>query len=83
MWGFYWLPVRALDAVGLPGAWGTLAITLAAVAVLAPLVVVRDRKPWRGDRGALGAIALGGVALRCIPSGSSTAMWPSSSFCGS
>ncbi|MEP2576303.1 MAG: hypothetical protein ABJH75_01795 [Roseibium sp.] len=30
LWGFYWLPVRALADTGLDGPWGTLAITLAA-----------------------------------------------------
>ena len=35
-WGAYWLPVRALADLGLAGAWGTLAITLAAAGILFP-----------------------------------------------
>ena len=42
-WGLYWLPVRALDALGLAGAWGTAAITLAAGLLLAPLAIRRRR----------------------------------------
>ncbi|MBY4892986.1 DMT family transporter [Rhodobacteraceae bacterium N5(2021)] len=63
LWGFYWVPVRELNALGLSGAWGTLAITLAAALVLWPVVVFRNRKLWRSDPGALAAIALGGVAF--------------------
>ena len=31
-WGVYWVPVRAIAEGGLDGAWGTGAITLAALA---------------------------------------------------
>lgn len=61
LWGFYWLAVRQLDGLGLPGAWGTLAITVAAASVLVPFVGVR--RLCRADRGALASIALGGVAF--------------------
>ncbi|WP_342077879.1 DMT family transporter [Yoonia sp. SS1-5] len=62
-WGFYWLPVRQLAGLGLDGAWGTLAITAAAVILLLPFA-------WRG-RARLAAasplavcsVALGGVAF--------------------
>jgi hypothetical protein len=30
LWGLYWIPVRALVETGLPGVWGTVAITIAA-----------------------------------------------------
>lgn len=63
LWGVYWLPVRALEDLGLSGAWGTVAITLAAVVVLAPFAGLR----WRGlvgaDWWALASIALGGAAF--------------------
>lgn len=61
-WGLYWLPVRELEARGLPGAWGTLAITLAAVAVLAPVVLAR-RGLTGADRLAVLSVALGGAAF--------------------
>ena len=53
-WGIYWIPVREIAAIGLDGAWGTGAITLAAMLFLLPLV-------WAG-RGALRAANLLGVA---------------------
>lgn len=62
LWGFYWLPVRALEGLGLPGALGTVAVTLAAVLVLAPGVVVR-RSLAGADGWAVAAVALGGAAF--------------------
>lgn len=62
LWGLYWLPVRGLAALGLPGAWGTLAITLCAVALLAPVALAR-RSLAGADRTALVAVALGGGAF--------------------
>ncbi|GAB5449630.1 DMT family transporter [Gymnodinialimonas sp.] len=63
LWGFYWIPVRELDALGLPGAWGTLAITGAAALVLVPFLARQPRVFRRSDKGALAAIALGGAAF--------------------
>ena len=63
LWGLYWLPVRALDRLGLPGAWGTLAITLAATLLLAPLAVARRRDLAMTPLPALLAIATGGAAF--------------------
>ncbi|MCA0998167.1 DMT family transporter [Alloyangia pacifica] len=62
-WGFYWLPVRALSEMGLPGAWGTAAITLAAVIVLLPLAVARRGALRRAGPVALASVALGGAAF--------------------
>ncbi len=63
VWGFYWLPVRALSQAGLPGAWGTVAITVSAVLVLCPIAFghrqsLRDVSPF-----SLCAVALGGAAF--------------------
>ena len=63
LWGLYWVPVRALDAGGLTGPWGTFAITLAAVLALAPIAWVRREKIARADRIALLSIAIGGAAF--------------------
>ena len=30
LWGFYWIPMRGIAALGLTGAWGTIAIVGAA-----------------------------------------------------
>ena len=62
-WGVYWAPVRALADLGLAGAWGTLAITLAAAAVLAPFALASRRRLAAADPLALASIALGGAAF--------------------
>lgn len=63
LWGFYWLPVRQIDALGLTGPWGTVAVVLVAVVVLIPW-------GWRGRHAllashpmALMSIVLGGCSL--------------------
>ena len=61
-WGLYWLPVRGLDRIGLNGAWGTAAITLAAAILLAP-VALRGGRRVAGDRIAIASIAAGGAAF--------------------
>ena len=63
LWGLYWLPVRALDGLGLPGAWGTVAITLAATLLIAPLALARRRDLAATPLLALLAIATGGAAF--------------------
>ncbi len=63
LWGFYWLPVRALSDWGLAGAWGTAAITGAATALLLPFAAARWRFLTGADRLALAAFALGGAAF--------------------
>jgi drug/metabolite transporter (DMT)-like permease len=62
-WGFYWLPVRALAEMGLIGAWGTLAITLAAAGLLFPFAPASRRQLAAADPLALASIALGGAAF--------------------
>lgn len=63
LWGFYWLPVRVLQGMGLGGAWGTAAITGAAALALAPLAWARRSALAGSDGGALAALALGGAAF--------------------
>ncbi|MBJ3763228.1 DMT family transporter [Maribius pontilimi] len=63
LWGFYWLPVRRLETLGMPGAWGTLGIVTAAMLLLLPFAW-RDRAAIRGAAAAaLGSILLGGAAF--------------------
>jgi drug/metabolite transporter (DMT)-like permease len=63
LWGLYWYPVRRLGELGLPGAWGTLAIVTAAMLLFAPFAW-RARGRLRGsDRIGLASVALGGVAF--------------------
>lgn len=63
LWGFYWLPVRRLAAIGLSGAWGTLMIVAVAALVLAPVAIGARRSLFRSSPVALASIALGGVAF--------------------
>lgn len=62
-WGIYWVPVRALAELGFDGAWGTAAITLAALIFMFPIVLV-NRSALRGqDILGIAAIMLGGAAF--------------------
>lgn len=61
-WGVYWLPVRILNEAGLGGAWGTAAITVASLALSAPVAWLR-RRPVRTDPLAIASVALGGAAF--------------------
>ncbi|MFD0981195.1 EamA/RhaT family transporter [Tropicimonas aquimaris] len=63
LWGFYWLPVRSLMDLGLGGAWGTVAITLGAALLLAPLALADLRQIARAGPVVLISIALGGAAF--------------------
>ncbi|MBC6438177.1 MAG: DMT family transporter [Rhodobacteraceae bacterium] len=63
IWGLYWLPVRALGGMGLPGPAGTAAITAAAVLILAPFVLRQPRIVLRTDPLAMAGTVLGGAAF--------------------
>lgn len=63
LWGFYWLPLRQIDALGLTGPWGTVAIMVVAVVLLLPW-------GWQGWKAlrmshpmALASLILGGCSL--------------------
>ncbi|OOY28827.1 EamA family transporter [Thioclava sp. L04-15] len=62
-WGLYWLPVRALDARGLAGAWGTVGVTLAALVLLGPFAWRSRHEIAVTSPVALASIALGGGAF--------------------
>ena len=63
LWGLYWLPVRRLADLGLPSAWGTLAIVACATVLLAPFAVLRTRQLFRAGPAAIASVALGGVGF--------------------
>ena len=63
LWGFYWLPVRRLSDMALPGAWGTVAITAAAVILLLPFAIAQRHQLLRTRPLALAFVALGGAAF--------------------
>ena len=62
-WGLYWLPVRNLGELGLNGAWGTVAISGAALVLLASRAVAHATAIRQAGRAALISIALGGAAF--------------------
>ncbi len=63
LYGLYWLPVRQIEDMGLPGAWGTAAITLAGTALLIPRILRRPEEVRQADPLALASVALGGAAF--------------------
>lgn len=63
LWGFYWVPVRHLTEIALPGAWGTLAIVTSAAVLLAPFALMSWRRLVASDPLALASVGLGGVAF--------------------
>ncbi|MXN17911.1 EamA family transporter [Pseudooceanicola sp. GBMRC 2024] len=63
LWGLYWIPVRRLEAAGLQGAWGTLAITLVATALLLPGALRARRALASAPPLLLLALMLGGAAF--------------------
>ena len=63
LWGFYWLPVRALTQAGLPGACGTLAITAGASILLLPFALRHRQNLRTASPVAIAAVALGGCAF--------------------
>jgi len=58
LWGVIWIPIRALEAQGLPGAWPGLLIYAATLVVLSPLIALRWRPIW-ARFGALAFCGLG------------------------
>ena len=63
LWGFYWLPLRQIDALGLSGPWGTVAIMVVAVVLLLPWGW-RGRHALRGSHPmAIASLVLGGCSL--------------------
>lgn len=63
VWGVYWVPVRDIAELGLDGAWGTGAITLAAALFLLPFVLANTAALRGKDMVGITSIALGGAAF--------------------
>ncbi|WP_194098016.1 DMT family transporter [Marivivens aquimaris] len=63
LWGLYWMPVRAMDGLGLLGAWGTLAITVAAAVILLPFAIRHAAELRRADGWAIASLLFGGAAF--------------------
>ncbi len=63
MWGLWWIPLRALDAQGLAGAWASLAVFGGATLVLLPVAWLRRARLRAVGRSALAVGLLFGAAL--------------------
>ena len=63
MWGLWWIPLRALDAQGLAGAWASLAVFGGATLVLLPVAWLRRARLRATGRSALAVGLLFGAAL--------------------
>lgn len=63
LWGFYWIPVRQLDQIGLAGAWGSFAIVAAATILFLPVAIARRHAFRTAGWPAILAIAAGGAAF--------------------
>ncbi len=63
MWGLWWIPLRALDAQGLAGAWASLAVFGGATLVLLPVAWLRRARLRDAGRSALAVGLLFGAAL--------------------
>jgi drug/metabolite transporter (DMT)-like permease len=63
VWGVYWVPVRGIAALGLDGAWGTGAITLAASLLLLPFVLTGKGALRGKDSVGIISVVFGGAAF--------------------
>lgn len=63
LWGFYWLPVRHMAALGWQGPWGTAAITASAAVGLMPFALRQMRGLGAAHWSTLAALVMGGGAF--------------------
>lgn len=63
LWGFYWLPVRRVASLELPGAWGTLVVVASATVLLMPLAIRRRKSLASARPLAVASVALGGAGF--------------------
>lgn len=65
LWGLFWIPMRMIEAAGLPPIWATVLLYALAAAVLSPVAVIRRKELLAGGAAALltGMMTGGGFAL--------------------
>lgn len=59
LWGLYWIPVRYLETLGLPGAWSGIAMNLVAALAVGLWLVIRREPLGLPPRAMLGALLVG------------------------
>jgi hypothetical protein len=63
-WGFFWIPLRAIEHHGLDPAWATLTQFVAPLAIMTPFTVARlARRHPTGVRQHLTGVLVGAAAL--------------------
>lgn len=63
VWGLYWIPVRHVAEVFLPGAWGALSVVLVGTALLSPFALRHQDRIRAASPSAFLPVALGGAAI--------------------
>jgi len=63
LWGLFWIPLRALDAAGIEGAWATFVFYAVPALLLVPLGFARAPQLRAGGRGLLATAALAAVSM--------------------
>jgi len=63
VWGLYWIPVRHVAEIFLPGAWGALSLVLVGTVMLLPSALRHRGQIRTASPSALISIALGGAAI--------------------
>lgn len=63
LWGFYWLPLRQIDALGLSGPWGTVAIMVVAALCMLPWGWKGRQRLLASHPIAIASLILGGCSL--------------------
>lgn len=69
LWGVYWVPLRALDAVAAAGPWATFAVSVVGCLVLAPSIWPAWGRIRASNAIALWSTALGGASFALYSNG--------------
>jgi len=59
LWGIFWLPLRKIEANGIPGIWAVIGIYLVPLTIMLPLVVYRRKSLLQHKR----AVTIAGMAI--------------------
>lgn len=59
LWGLWWIPIRELEEVGLPGAWAGVAMNLGAAPLLLLWLALTRNRPPATAMGVVGAALIG------------------------
>lgn len=63
LWGVFWIPLRALEQVGISGVWAVVVFQVLPTALLLPLILYRARSILNGGMSLAVGGALAGVSL--------------------